>query len=80
MQAPYCHLWSARLYIIFCTLFPKGHVFRKKFVEHKMFVLIFSKNVTKIFQFSGELSETRLKACIVPLVKYPFFWSDLNKP
>jgi hypothetical protein len=41
-HAPYCHLWSVRLYNIFSTLSHKRHDIRKKKVtEHKMCVLIF---------------------------------------
>jgi hypothetical protein len=40
----YCHLWPVWLYHIFSTLSHKRHVFRKKVIEHKMYVLIFSTN------------------------------------
>jgi hypothetical protein len=53
----------------FSTLSPKRQDFRKKFIEHKMLVLIFSTNVTKKIPFSGELSEMILKAYIVLLAK-----------
>jgi hypothetical protein len=43
-HAPYCHLWPTRLYNIFSTLSHKRHDFRKKAIEYKMCVLIFSTN------------------------------------
>ena len=42
-HAPYCHLWSLRLYSIF-TLFHKRHDFWKKVTEYKMRGFAFSTN------------------------------------
>jgi hypothetical protein len=44
-HAPYCHLWSVRLYYFFSTLYNKQHDFLKV-TEHKQFVLIFSTTIT----------------------------------
>jgi hypothetical protein len=40
-HAPYCHLWSVRLYRIFSHYFINGTILKKEGIEHKMCVLIF---------------------------------------
>jgi len=40
-HAPYCHWFPAQLYIIFPHII-NGTIFKKKVIEHKMCVLIFS--------------------------------------
>jgi hypothetical protein len=42
VHAPYFHLWPARFYSIFARYLINGMIFRKKVIEHKMLVLIFS--------------------------------------
>ena len=57
-HVPYCHLWPAPLYGIFFTLSHKRQDFRKKVIEHKMCVLMFSTTfIRKHFSFWEELSE-----------------------
>jgi hypothetical protein len=41
-HAPYCHLWSARLYSMFLHCLIKGMICDIKVTEHNMCVLIFS--------------------------------------
>jgi hypothetical protein len=41
-HAPYCHLWYIRLYNIFPHYLINSTIFEKKFIGHKMCVLIFS--------------------------------------
>jgi hypothetical protein len=42
VRAQHCHLWFFCLYNIFLHYLIKGTIFRKKLIEHKMCVLIFS--------------------------------------
>ena len=78
-HAPYCHLWSARLYNIFPHYLKNGKIFGKKATEHKMCVLIFSTNFVSNISFSEELSETGSKTYFVLHVKYPLFLSNFNE-
>jgi hypothetical protein len=48
MRLVYFHLWSVGLYHIFSTLYHKAR-FSGKACEHKMCVLIFSMNLSKLF-------------------------------
>jgi len=41
-HVPYCHMWPAQLYIIFPHSLINGTIFKKKVIENKMCVLIFS--------------------------------------
>ena len=41
-------MWPARLYNIFTHYIIKGNIF-EKVTEHKMYILIFSTNLSKIF-------------------------------
>jgi len=34
-HAPYCHLWTARLYSMFPHCLIEGMIFDRKFMEHK---------------------------------------------
>ena len=47
-HAPYCHLWPARLYNIFPLYLINSTIF-EKFIEHKMYVLIFSTTFVRNF-------------------------------
>jgi hypothetical protein len=43
-RAPYCHLWSARLYSIFPHSHKRNDFLTKKIPEHNICVLMLSKN------------------------------------
>jgi len=80
-HAPYCHLWSAPLYIIHLTLSHKRHDFRKKKknTEHKTCVLIFSTTFVRNI-FHSEKKRARYEKIYVGLhVTCPLFLSDINK-
>jgi hypothetical protein len=48
-HVPYCHLWPAWLYIIVPHSLINGTIFKKKVVENKMCVLIFSITFSEHF-------------------------------
>jgi len=42
VHVPYCHLWPVQLYSIFPHYLINGTIFKKKVIEHKMCVCVFS--------------------------------------
>jgi hypothetical protein len=52
-HALHCHLWPAQLYNIFPHYLANGTTFKKKVIEHKMCVLIFSTTfvIERVTQF-----------------------------
>jgi hypothetical protein len=69
-HAPYCHLWTARLYNIFSYYLINGTIF-ENVVDHKACVVIFNTTFFKHFPFWEELSEMRSKMCIFVYMQIP---------
>jgi len=82
-HAPCCHLLSARLYNIFFSHHRiNGTIFgKKKLIEHKMCVLIFSKTFFFWNIFHSKKNWTRYdKQMYIGLhVKYSLFLTDFNE-
>jgi hypothetical protein len=78
--APYCHLWPVPLPKFFFTLPHKWHVFRKRVIEHKMYVSSFSTTfVYNIFNSKKIWAKKKKKINIVLHVKHPLILSDSNE-
>jgi hypothetical protein len=80
-HARYCHLWPARLYIIFPHYLINGTIFRKK-KRHFTWNISFHflDNIClKRFSFYEELSEMGSKTSHGLHVKYALFFSDFNE-
>jgi hypothetical protein len=71
----YCHLWPVWLYHIFPHYLINGTIFGKKFIEHKMCVLVFSTTF-----FWNISHSTKNSARYIGLhVKCPLLLSDFNE-
>ena len=80
-HAPYCHLWPVRLYNIFPHYLIIGTILeKKKLIEYKMCVLIFSRaffwNISHLNKNWARYDKIK---CIGIRVKYSLFLSDFNK-
>ena len=69
-NAPYCHLWLARLYIIFPHYLNKGTIFVKKNLRSKEFVLVFSTTSVWKISYSRKSWMWHDQKCI-----FVFIWS-----
>jgi hypothetical protein len=77
-RAPYCHLWPARLYLIFQYYLINGTIFEKEVTEHKMCVVIFFTNLSETFFVDrNERDVTKnvyWSACKVLVILVGFIW------
>jgi len=89
-NAPYFHLWSARLYNIFSTLSHRRHDFRKKVFEHKICILISYTTVIRNVSHSKKKWATYGQKCVTVfmqstrfscsfLIKLEFSWQIVKK-
>jgi hypothetical protein len=80
-HVPHCHLWSLWLNNIFPRYLTCGTIFeRKKIIEHKLCVLIFSTTSEgKTFHSNKKIGEIWSKMASGLHVKYPLFLSDFKE-
>jgi hypothetical protein len=67
-HAPLCHLWSAWLYNIFPHYLINSTI-KKKVIEHKMCVLIFSTTSVRNISLSKKNSARYYKKCTVTIMQ-----------
>jgi hypothetical protein len=79
-HAPYCHLWSVRLYYIFPHYLINGRISKKKsyWVQNVCFDFLYNF-LLKHFSFYEELCEVWSKIYVGLHMEYSLFLSDFNE-